>query len=57
MQLLVIACDHNDPNACAGLGLIYSRGLGVDPDQPKAHSFNERACGLKDERACQRIQP
>jgi hypothetical protein len=57
MQILASACEQRDANGCAGLALVFASGLGVERDDAKARAFNQRACILKDERACARLSP
>lgn len=41
---------------CASLGVIYEKGLGVEPDIPHAIKFYQRSCEVRQDRnACDSI--
>jgi hypothetical protein len=45
-------CDQDDGYGCFNAGVVYSRGLGVAPNEDRAMVFFRRACGAGDEEAC-----
>ncbi len=46
------ACDGNHMPACANLGVLYMRGLGVGVDASKAVGYMQRGCDGGDATAC-----
>jgi hypothetical protein len=48
-------CDQGDGFGCFNAGVVFSRGLGVPPDEERAMEYFRRACGAGDDEACDHI--
>lgn len=53
-DLLADACAQGHGYACAKLGWVYARGLGVARDENRAFALVTKACRLGFEQACER---
>lgn len=46
------SCDNKNGGGCFGVGVLYSKGMGVEQDDIKALEYYKKACELGDGNAC-----
>lgn len=59
LELYQLACDHNVPDGCFGLGVAYLEGdfgnSAVKPSNQKAFEYLQKGCNLDDGNSCARL--